>query len=186
MVERFQYEKDAEYPGKATLIFYKNGAALELDQDGMPALRSSKPQDTPYYMEAEINSPIVRLQPGDSYSMDTRWFPTRAASQLKTVTDVAVINKPLAASLDANSLLLSGSFGVFFPGELIVHGFNPRGIETDAVPLLRVDPANSVELQQQVRLSPNAVRISVHLVDDAGVDRGTVGEALISKTEKSS
>jgi hypothetical protein len=129
MVERFQYEKSAEYPGKATVIFYKNGAALELDQNGMPALRSSKPHDTPYYMEAEINSPIVRLQPGESYSMDTRWFPARAGSDLKTVTDVAVINKPIVASLNVNGLLLSGAFGVFFPGELIVLGFNSRGVK---------------------------------------------------------
>jgi hypothetical protein len=186
MVERFQYKKSTEYPGKATVIFYKNGAALELDQKGMRALRSPKPHDTRYYMEAEINSPIVGLQPGDSYSMDTRWFPARAGSDLKTITDVAVINKPLSASLNANDLLLSGSFGVFFPGELMAHGFNARGVETDAISLLSVDPENSVELHQQIRLSPSAVRVAIHLVDDAGVNRGTVGEPLISKMEKGS
>jgi hypothetical protein len=99
---------------------------------------------------------------------------------------VAVINKPLSASLNANGLLLSGSFGVFFPGELMAHGFNARGVETDAISLLSVDPANSVELHQQIRLSPSAVRVAIHLVDDAGADRGSVGEALISKTDKGS
>jgi len=29
MVERFQHVSGAEYPGKASVIFYKNGAALE-------------------------------------------------------------------------------------------------------------------------------------------------------------
>src|SRR5581483_10855910 len=95
MVERFQYDKSAEYPGKATLIFYKNGAALALDPNGMPALRSSIPSNTPFYMEAEINSPIVHLQPGESYSMTTHWFPTSADHDFETVTDVALIDRPL-------------------------------------------------------------------------------------------
>ena len=47
MVERSQYFKGAEYPGEASTIFYKNGAALELDQSGMPVLRSASIESTP-------------------------------------------------------------------------------------------------------------------------------------------
>ena len=44
-------------------------------------------ESTPYYMEAEVNSPIVDLQAGESYAMDTSWWPTRADGQLRDVTD---------------------------------------------------------------------------------------------------
>jgi hypothetical protein len=38
------------------------------------------------YIETELNSPIVRLDPGETYAMDTQWFPSRMGSELKTVT----------------------------------------------------------------------------------------------------
>jgi hypothetical protein len=184
MVERFPYEKGANYPGKATVIFYKNGAALELDEKGMPHLRTVAPRERPYYMEAEVNSPVVRLEPGASYTFDTRWFPTRAGHELGTVTDGAIVNKPLAAEASGGGVLLSASLGVFFPGELVVQGFDARGIATGTVPLLSTDPATTVELHQQVRLSPQTVRVEVHLLGDDGVDRGTVGAAFIRTAER--
>src|SRR5205814_9895382 len=75
MVERFHPQAYAEYPGKASLIFYKNGAAIQLDPAGKAVLGDATPADAPYYMEAEINSPMVELKPGESYAMDTNWFP---------------------------------------------------------------------------------------------------------------
>ena len=116
MVERFQYFSSAEYPGKASVIFYKNGAALELDANGMPKLRSATLQQAPYYMEAELNSPTIRLEPDASYVMETRWFPVRADKGLKAVTPAGVVLRALAASLTAKGLQLSGSFGAF-PGK---------------------------------------------------------------------
>ena len=95
MVERFHPVKGADYPGKASLIFYKNGASLELNENGRPVLRSSEVESAPYYMEAEINSPLVELQPGETYSMDTNWWPTRADGQLRDVVDSALFFRRL-------------------------------------------------------------------------------------------
>jgi len=47
MIERFQYIPGADYPGKASVIFYKNGAALEIDDKGLPHLRSYTPEEAP-------------------------------------------------------------------------------------------------------------------------------------------
>lgn len=85
MVETFRHVAQAEYPGKASIIFYKNGGALELDEHGMPTVRSAKPEQAPYYMEAEINSPMVRLAPNESYTFDTVWFPTRVGNDFRGV-----------------------------------------------------------------------------------------------------
>jgi len=52
-------------------------------------------------MEAELNSPMVRLGPGESYNFDTEWFPTRADKDFQGVTDAGVILKPLRAVQDA-------------------------------------------------------------------------------------
>ena len=135
MIERFQYFVEQEYPGKASVIFYKNGAALELDENGVPALRSNHPEEAPYYMEAEINSPMRRLDPGASYALDTWWFPARIGRGLKSITKVGVVERALTASLQTDHLLLSGSFAVFFPGKLDAHVFDLHGVESNVVEL---------------------------------------------------
>jgi hypothetical protein len=98
MVERFEFNAAAEYPGKADVIFYKNGPAVEIDQQGKAVMRTS-PDDTPFYMEAELNSPMVKLAPGESYTFKTEWFPTRIGSDFQIVTDAGVVSDPLAISL---------------------------------------------------------------------------------------
>jgi hypothetical protein len=181
MVERFQYFSSAEYPGKASVIFYKNGAALELDANGMPKLRSATLQQAPYYMEAELNSPTIRLEPDASYAMETRWFPVRADKELKAVTPAGVVLRALAASLRAEGVQLSARFGVFFPGRLVAHMFDPRGLEIATADLQAVDPQAPVQLQQTIKAPPGAYRVSIHLVDEHGVDCGSLGEAEIRR-----
>lgn len=179
MIERFQYFAGEEYPGKASIIFYKNGAALELDEKGMPTLRSNHPEEAPYYMEAEINSPIKLLNPGSSYALDTQWFPVRADRELKAVTAAGIIEHSLAASLTANRLQLSGSFGVFSVGKLNAHIFDLHGVESGVVALGSVNPLQAVELNQTISVSPGASRVVIHFTDEQGVDRGSLGEADI-------
>jgi hypothetical protein len=186
MIERFQYSPTAEYPGKASVIFYKNGAALELNKDGMPTLRSTNWQDAPYYMEAEINSPMIKLDPGVSYAMDTNWFPARAEGEPKSVTSAGVVCQPLVASLKPKGLQVSGVFAVFFPGTLRAHVLDPRGAEIAVVELQPVDPSSPVKLNQTISVAEPADRVSVHLNDQQGVDRGSLGEAKITKPEKTS
>ncbi|MEY2394661.1 MAG: hypothetical protein QOF94_1006 [Acidobacteriaceae bacterium] len=186
IVERFLYLADQEYPGKASVIFYKNGAALELDNHGVPTLRSNHPEEAPYYMEAEINSPMRRLDPGASYALDTAWFPVRAGKGLKSVTQAGVVERPLAAFLQTDHLTLSGCFGVFFAGKLKAHVFDLHGAESNVVDLEFVDPLREVELNQTITVSPGATRVAIHLSDEQGVDRGSLGEAEITKPGKDS
>jgi hypothetical protein len=182
MVERFQHRPGAEYPGKASLIFYKNGAALELNPSGMPVLGSTDVESTPYYMEAEINSPMIDLEAGESYAMDTSWWPTRADRQLKGVTSAGVILAPLALSSSGNSLMLSGSWGVFFPGKLQVHLYDARGVERQTADLQSVAPQTKVELGGEIKPVQGIAWVSIHLVDQQGIDHGSLGEATLPGT----
>jgi hypothetical protein len=176
MVERFPHI-EAEYPGKATVIFYTNGPALEFNDKGMPFLTSSNPAEMPYYVEAEVNSPMVVLKPGETYALDTTWFPTRIAGRPKGVADAGVRASELTVSKSRNGLLLSGSFGVFFPGNLTAYLFDSEGVRTGVVPLQSVSPLDIVDLRKEIPVSPVIARISIHLVDERGIDRGSLGEA---------
>ncbi len=186
MIERFQYFVGEEYPGKASVIFYKNGAALGLDDKGMPAVRSNHPDEAPYYMEAEINSPLRHLEAGASYALETSWFPVRASKGLKAVTVAGVVERPLIASIHADRLQLSGSFGVFLAGKLNAHVFDAHGAETNVVDLESVDPLRAVELNETIPIPRGATRVAIHLKDEQGIDRGILGEAEIMTVGKDS
>jgi hypothetical protein len=183
MVERFHFQGGAEYPGEASVIFYKNGQAVDVDEQGAPVIRTS-PDDAPFYMEAELNSPMADLKPGESYTFNTEWYPTRVGSSFKNATEAGVVGEPLAISISSASadvLTLSGTFGVFFAGKLEAHLYDGGDRESSVVPLESVIPADLVKLNQAIKVSAATGRISVHLIDRSGVDRGTLGEVRVSR-----
>ncbi len=180
MIETTEHDAQRPYPGKATHIFYLNGPQLRLNDQGMPELPAYSPQTTPYYMEAELNSPMFRLQPGESASFDTRWLPTRLSQHLVTVTDAAAVDAPLSARAVPDGIQIDEGLGVFFPGRLVAHLYNRRGVDIQTVPLSTVDPRTHVDLHQTVRAPGKVTRISVHLENAQGLDMGSTGEVPVT------
>lgn len=180
MVERTKHIAGGDYPGKATVIFYKNGPTVELDAKGMPYLRTTSLEKTPYYMEAELNSPMVTLGPGETYAFDTTWFPSRLSGDFNTVTEAGLVGKPLVARRASGKIDLSGSFGAFFPGELKAYLYDEGGVEAKEVTLQAVRPQDPVALQQTIEVAKNIARVSIHLIDSNGVDRGALGEVSVT------
>jgi len=186
MIERFKYFPSEEYPGEASLIFYKNGAVMELDDAGMPGLRSNHPEQAPYYVEAEINSPMMRLDPDSSYALDTSWFPVRSDSGLISGAPAGVIARGLVASLQPDGVHISASWGVFFPGNRQAHAFEQHGVERSVVELASIDRLEAVEPNRTITVSSEATRIVIHWHDERGTDLGSLGEAKIAQPEKDS
>ncbi|HTV59511.1 MAG TPA: hypothetical protein VMJ93_11635 [Verrucomicrobiae bacterium] len=178
MVERFRVHPGANYPGKATVIFYKNGPAVEMDAQGMPAIRANV-DDTPFYMEAEINSPIVHLNPGETYSMDTEWLPTRAADSFQGVTPAGIIGVPLSVTSDGSKLRVTGSFGVFFPGRLEARILDSTGRRLANVSLGVARPEDLLTLNREFAAPADAARVQIALIDESERDRGILGEAAV-------
>jgi len=181
MVERFRYDEAKQYPGKASVIFWTNGPQLRQHPDGTTTFGYPEKEPPALYMEAELNSPMVRLNPGESFNFDTEWFPTRADKDFQGVTDAGVILKPLHAVQDASAgkIRLVGSFGVFFSGKLVAHFYEAGGKSIGMQPLMQVEPRNPLLLQTTVADPGRAGRISLHLVDANGLDRGALGEVAV-------
>jgi hypothetical protein len=180
MVEKTRHIEGGDYPSKATIILYKNGPTVELNEKGMPYLTSTSLEETPYYMEAELNSPMAVLGPGDTYAFDTNWFPSRLGSDFNTVTDAGLVGTPLVARRAGGKLDLSGSFGVFFPGELKAFLYDEGGLGVSEVPLEAVRPQDPIALHQAIDAAKNIARVSLHLIDSSGVDRGALGEVFVT------
>jgi hypothetical protein len=180
MVERMNWWPHAEYPARSSIIFYINGPQLRLDAQGMPHMTSPNVLDTPYYMEAELNSPLIDLKPAETYSFDTQWFPTRATPSLTGTSDAGAISEPLSATIANGSVQLVGTFGVFYPGRLVARFYSSSGVPLGSAPVGNVTPLKLVSLHQTVSAPAKSARVSLHLVDASGSDRGALGEVPIS------
>ncbi len=98
MVERFRFQPARTYPGKASIIVWTNGPEVKLNADGEPSM-SSGGDGSPYYLEAEINSPLCQLRAGESCDLDTEWFPTRAGDEFHGASEAGIVLRPLRATL---------------------------------------------------------------------------------------
>jgi len=181
MVERFEYEKTKPYPGKASVIFWTNGPEVRLNPDGNPSL-TSDPDASPYYLEAELNSPICDLHPGESCSFDTEWFPTRSGREFHGVRDGGIVIRPLRAiALESGKIVLSASFGVFYSGRMIAHFYDEHGRGLGMVQIADVSPSTAAVLNSEITPSGRAARVSIHLIDGNGIDRGALQEVQVTQ-----
>ena len=180
MVERFDYDTSKSYPGKASVIFWANGPEMRLNPDGNPSL-SRDADSSPYYLEAELNSPMCRLHPAESCEFDTEWFPTRAGDEFHGVRDSGIVIRPLQAALTKDGkVVFSGSFGVFFPGHLVAHFYNDHGATAGTVRIGEADPREMLRLETSVAVPKKTARVSLHLVGEDGVDYGSLGEVPVT------
>jgi len=179
MVERFQYQEDKPYPGKASVIFWTNGPEMHLNKNGEPTL-SADPDASPTYLEAELNSPLCRLRPGETCDLDTEWFPTRAGNEFHGVRDSGIVIHPLQCSLLEGKLKMSGEFGVLWPGKLVAHFYNDHGSSVGTSTLSDVDPTRPLVLDHEITPPQNTARVSLHVEGRNGTDYGSLGEAPVS------
>ena len=180
MVEKTRYVSRAEYPSKASVIFYKNGPTVGLNAEGKPRLSPEDATKTPYYMEAELNSPMATLAPDESYVLDTEWFPSRMTPSLTTVTDAGIVGAPLAVRSKGGKLEITGSFGVFFPGALKAFLYDEGGNALGQPTVQTAQPQTLVELDKTLEAAEKVKRVSLHLIDDKGKDRGSLGEVFVT------
>jgi hypothetical protein len=184
MVERFRYEKTEPYPGKASVIFWTNGPETKLNSDGEVALSGVEEGQPPYYLEAELNSPLCHLRPGETCDMETEWFPTRAGSEFHGVTEAGILIRPLRATrLENGKIKLSGTFGVFFSGRLIARLYDEHGESLGTVHVIDVNPTEPVSLDAEISPNAKTARLSLHLEDSNGLDRGPLQEVQIEMPE---
>jgi hypothetical protein len=183
MIERFQYDPAATYPDRATVIFYKNGPSVEFNAEGNPELSNHGPNETPYYMEAEINSPLMMLKAGASASFDTAWYPLRTGSVVKQVTEAGLVAQHLQARTSKSELKLSGAFSVVVPGKLQMRIYDRGGRERKRIKLDEVSPEKQVEINRSITIEFLVSRVALHLIDASGSDWGMLDTAEVKSID---
>ena len=93
--------------------------------------------------------------------------------------------EPLQAVVaQAGKISLSGSFGVFYSGHLVARLYDEHGHIAALTPLSEVSPSERVSLQTEIACPGKCSRLSLHLIDDGGVDRGAFQEIPLSGEDR--
>jgi hypothetical protein len=177
-VSRFNWFADRPYPDQSSVEFWLNGPGV-LNLDGTIVTLSPDMKETPYYLETEILSPLFQLRPGQEAEFQIDWFAARCPNPVLTVTSAGCVSRPLQVSVSRNSALLQAVFGVFFPGRAEAVVLNAAGGVVAREDLGVSDPTRIFDLRHELALSAGAFRISLHLIDVYGQDRGPLGTVSV-------
>ena len=62
--------------------------------------------------------------------------------------------------------------------------YDAEGTEKNEIPLQAVRPQDAIEVHQTITAAPGIARISVHLIDTSGLDRGALGEVSLNTRDE--
>jgi hypothetical protein len=163
-VQKFVFVTDADYPEGSSVEVWTNGTG-QYHAYHQDITAENDPKQNPYVMESEIISPYATLQPNEEYHYHFRWFATNVGAgetQIKDCTEAGIILSELQTTVLSKNdkqleIQLTGKFGVFYPGQLVVKAQNSEG-ETLTEKILQQDvsPLQAVDLQNKQIAIPEA------------------------------
>ena len=68
---------------------------------------------------------------------------------------------------------------MFYAGKLVAHFYNRGGEALGTAMMDSVTPLEPVKLQTILQAPAGTARVSLHLVDQQGLDRGPLGESFV-------
>ncbi len=177
-VGAFTFSPQSNYPDHASVEFWLNGAG-EFILNGSAITNAASLRETPYLMEAEILSPLARLQPEEEYRFQIDWFATRCPKPIVEVTPAGAVNRRLTAVADRDRVQLEGVFGVFFRGRAEAVFKSSDGQTVGREDLGKVEPNQVVRLSRSFIKPTPLFRVSVSVIDELGRNRGILGNAIL-------
>jgi hypothetical protein len=85
--------------------------------------------------------------------------------------------------MEDGKIKLSGSFGVFYSGRAIAHFYDEHGHSVGVTPIVDIDPSKAVSLDTEISSPAKSARLSIHVVDERGIDRGALQEVQVSSPD---
>jgi hypothetical protein len=163
-VQKFAFVSGADYPEGSSVEVWTNGTG-QYHAYHQDIIAENDPKNNPYVMESEIISPYATLQPDEEYHYHFRWFASNVGAgetQIKDCSEAGIIlSEPQTTVLSKNDkqmeIQLTGKFGVFYPGQLVVKAQDSEG-KTLAEEILQqeVSPLQAVHLQKKPITIPAA------------------------------
>ena len=141
----------------------------------------------PSCLEVSLLSPLRTVQAGDSLEISSDWFATRVGSPIVRCSDVAAVREPLKLTRKDDKLRLTGTLGVFAPGNLAIVLQDAAGAAIGQPILIKVSPADEVKVDKTLAEEATARKLVVELQNSKGTPLGQVAElemgATVAKAE---
>ena len=178
LVETFPLFPALVYPDDAPVELWVNGRGsftihgdtIDMGQD---------PNGCDPFIETEVLSPLVELDPGDEYCFRTCWHCTSIeADTVGSFNNCSVTGRPLTVKRQGRQVRITGSFGVLRVGTLEVASISGNGKVDDVRILGAATPLTACTIDSSLPLEQGS-RISLRLRDKGGNLLGTLDNAVI-------
>jgi len=180
LAETFQLFSTSPYPDDAPVEFWVNGQGsftihgerIDVEQD---------PNGCDPYIETEVLSPLIQLQPREEYAFQTSWHCTSIdVDTISSVNRCAAIGNRLMARRHGKEVQITGSFGLFQVGLLELAFLSSSGKVGGVQTLGSCNPLAPCQLDCLVPLEGGLDRIRLRLRGRSGSVLGTVDDAVVS------
>lgn len=148
--ERFRVFPGEEYPDDGSTVecwTIGRGRVANLDYEHSGI----------YLMETEVLSPFFTFQPGESHSFQIEWGVCRTAGRIIDVQPGGCASQKLSARPASDEVRLTGSFGVFDAGQLLLTWLNDTGEAIGSQLLEEVNPNRLITLDKVLQPPERAV-----------------------------
>lgn len=118
-------------------------------------------QTSIYLMEVEVLSPFYTFLPGESKSFELAWGVCKVGNQVLDAKPVGCTTSQFSARKVGSKLIVTGAFGVFDTGDLILHWLDRHGEIISMTHIQVATPNEPVELSSELDAVPDAVTIQL-------------------------
>ena len=119
-----------------------------------------------YLMETEVLGPLTRIEPGATTTFAIEWGACRCTGAVVDVQPGGCAATRLAARVTGNAVRLTGSFGVFDAGQLIVAWIDGAGQELANAKVQRSDPLTALDVDTVLSPPSTATGVEIRVRSD--------------------
>ena len=159
-IEQFTFEPDEEYPDEGVTVECWTVGAGKVGNLNYTGSNIN-------LMETEVLSPLKQIAPGSTASFTIEWGACRCDGPIIDVQAGGVTVQKLTSAVTDNNIYLTGQFGVFDAGELILQWRDVNAVVIYTQPLDQVNPLTAVTLNHQIQLPDGAFSVECVIRADA-------------------
>lgn len=179
LVETFPIVHDVTYPDGGPLEIWVNGKGT-FTVHGDKVYMEDDPNGCDPYIETEILSPLVELEPGQEHAFRVCWHCcTTDGGLIVGANSCAAIERSLVAGVEDGKVRVKGTFGLFRSGILEVVPIQQSGMNGPVHVVGPVGPTAVCSIDELIPFESGLFRVALRMRNSEGKLLGTVGGAEI-------
>jgi hypothetical protein len=179
LVETFPIFQGSAYPDGGPLEFWINGKG-SFTAHGEVLNVEEDPNGCDPFIETEILSPMIDLEPDQDYEFQVSWHCcTTDEGTISGVNSCAAIARPLVAEVEDGNVHVMGSFGLFHSGILEVAPIQRSGKNGPAYTIGEAGPLKACLIDESIPFDGGVCKVDLRLRDMEGKFLGIVDGAII-------